>query len=193
MHAKHIKDLIPDAKNARKHNDRILGMLEKSLNEVGAARSIVIDENNRILAGNGTVEAAAAAGIERVRVIEADGNEIIAVRRSGLSEEQKTKLALYDNRTAELAEWDEEALKALEVELSLDDIFSENELKMLYGEYSDNSSTGIADVINEGTDSFQASFVLPIESRQTFDSYVKIHGKQLLVTLIIGEINAKMR
>lgn len=81
-------------------------MLERALNEVGAARSIVIDEHGVILAGNATVEAAQQAGIERVRVVEADGNEIIAVQRRGLTPEQKTKLALYDNRVAELAEWE---------------------------------------------------------------------------------------
>jgi len=77
-----------------------------SLQQVGAARSIVIDEDNVILAGNGTVDAAGEAGIERVRIIEADGHELIAVRRRGLSVEQKRRLALADNRSAELAEWD---------------------------------------------------------------------------------------
>lgn len=81
-------------------------MIEKAMNEVGAARSIVVDENGVILAGNATVEAAAAAGIEKVQVIDADGETIIAVRRTGLTDEQKKRLALFDNRTAELAEWD---------------------------------------------------------------------------------------
>src|SRR4051812_30832641 len=73
-----IADLHQDAKNCRKHNPRNIGSIVNSLQQVGAARSIVIDENNRILAGNGLVEAAAEAGIERVRVVEADGNTIIA-------------------------------------------------------------------------------------------------------------------
>ena len=79
----HIKDLKPDGRNARRHNPRNIGMIETALNEVGAARSIVIDEGGNILAGNGTVEAAAQAGITRVKVVEADGNEIVAVRRHG--------------------------------------------------------------------------------------------------------------
>jgi|TARA_R110000824_G_scaffold21078_6_gene78889 hypothetical protein len=85
-------------------------MIVDALQEVGAGRSIVIDENNKVLAGNATVDAAGEAGITKVRVVEANGEEIIAVRRVGLTEEQKRKLAIYDNRAAELAEWDVEQL-----------------------------------------------------------------------------------
>lgn len=129
----HIKDLIPDSKNARKHNPRNIGMIERSLQEVGAARSIVIDEDNHILAGNGTIEAAAQAGIERVRIIEADGNEIIAVKRRGLTPTQKQRLALYDNRTAETAEWDNLILADLLNEQSdiLDGMFDDAEIDAL--------------------------------------------------------------
>jgi ParB-like chromosome segregation protein Spo0J len=102
----HIKDLTPDPANARRHTARNVGMLEKALNEVGAARSIVIDEDGTVLAGNATIDAAVQAGITRVQVVDADGETLIAVRRSGLTDEQKTKLALYDNRVAELAEWE---------------------------------------------------------------------------------------
>lgn len=103
-----IADLIFDPNNARVRTAKGEKMIQDSLNEVGAARSIVIDENNVILAGNGTVEAAGQIGISRVRVIEASGDEIIAVRRSGLTDEQKKKLAYYDNRTGDEAEWDME-------------------------------------------------------------------------------------
>lgn len=93
-------------------------MIETSLRQVGAARSGVIDENGVILAGNGTYEALAAAGIEKVKVVEADGNEWVVVQRKGLSEEQKRLLALADNRAAELAEWDGPALAAQGIDLA---------------------------------------------------------------------------
>jgi DNA modification methylase len=109
----HIGDLTPDHRNARKHTERNIGMIEKSLEKFGAARSIVVDETGRILAGNGLIEAAANIGIERVKTVEADGNEIIAVVRRGLTEEQKLGLAVADNRAAELADWDTDALKGL--------------------------------------------------------------------------------
>ena len=124
-------DLVADPQNTRKHSQRNLGFIERSLNEIGAARSIVIDEDNRILAGNGTVEAAALAGIDKVRVIEADGNEIIAVRRVGLTETQKKRLSLYDNRSAELASWDIDLLKILGDEVTVSDFFFQDELASL--------------------------------------------------------------
>jgi DNA modification methylase len=124
----HVKDLVPDPENRRTHNPRNLGMVVDALHQVGAARSIVIDEDNVILAGNGVTEAAAEAGITKVRVIEADGHELIAVRRKGLSKAQKRALAIYDNRTAELAEWNAEQLQAdLANGLSLEPWFSKEE------------------------------------------------------------------
>lgn len=127
-----IGDLLAklDPKNAREHNPRNLGMIVDSLHEVGAARSIVIDENGRVLAGNATVEAAAEAGIERIRIVDADGEEIIAVRRKNLTEEQKKKLAYYDNRTAELADWDPvQILMDMEEGFDFSNLFYENELQ----------------------------------------------------------------
>lgn len=101
----HIKDLVADPANRRAHNSRNLGMVVDALREVGAARSIVIDEDNVVLAGNGVIQAAGEAGITRLRVIEADGQEIIAVRRTGLTEAEKRHLSIADNRSAELATW----------------------------------------------------------------------------------------
>ncbi len=109
-------------------------MVVDALHQVGAARSIVIDEDNVILAGNGVTEAAAEAGITRVRVIEADGQEVIAVRRTGLTAAQKRALAMFDNRAGELAEWNVDQLKAdLEAGLDLKPWFSDEELAKLKG------------------------------------------------------------
>lgn len=131
----HIGDLKPDPRNARRHNPRNIGMIVDALHEVGFARSIVIDENNRILAGNGTVDAAAEAGIERVQVVEADGNTVIAVRRTGLTPEQKQRLALFDNRAADTADWNPEVLAELAADgVKLDDLFCDDELTAILGE-----------------------------------------------------------
>lgn len=128
----HIAQLKPDARNARKHTPRNVGTIVDALHEVGAARSIVIDENGVILAGNATIEAAAEAGIENVQVIDADGETIVAVRRKGLTDKQKKRLALYDNRAAELAEWDTDVLKEIIGEgLDVSDLWREEELNEL--------------------------------------------------------------
>lgn len=127
-----IADLKPDGRNRRKHTPRNIGMIVDALHQVGAARSVVIDEHGMVLAGNGVIEAAAQAGIERVQVVDADGETIVAVRRSNLDAEGKRKLALFDNRTAELATWDAAQIAAdVEASLSFDGVFYEEELAAL--------------------------------------------------------------
>jgi DNA modification methylase len=105
-----LKDLTPDPTNRRRHTSRNVEMITEAIETVGTGRSIVIDEDDVVLAGNATVKAAGVAGLTKLTVVEAAGDEVIAVRRRGLSSEQKRALALYDNRTAELAEWDVEQL-----------------------------------------------------------------------------------
>jgi len=126
-----ITSLQSDHKNARRRTDRSSDLIKESLQRYGAARSIVIDEDNRILAGNGTIEGAKAAGIKNVRIIETDGDEIIAVKRTGLTEEQKVGLALADNRTADLSEWDQEMLHQLSEEHDLTPWFNQDDLDEL--------------------------------------------------------------
>lgn len=128
----HIGQLKPDQRNPRRHNQRNLSVITDSLQQVGFARSIVIDEDGTILAGNGVTEAAAIAGIEKVVEVEADGETIVAVRRRGLSEEQKTKLKYYDNRSGELAEWDPLVIVSdLELGIDLSSLWNPDELSVM--------------------------------------------------------------
>lgn len=110
----HIKDLHTEKNVTRRHTPRNIGVIADSLHEVGAARSIVIDEDGHVLAGKGTVEAAAEVGITAVQVVESDGKRIIAVRRSGLSDREKQRLALADNRAQDLSAFDDDELRALD-------------------------------------------------------------------------------
>jgi len=140
-----LAELKPDPHNARRHTPRNIGMIRQSLGEIGAARSIVIDENGVILAGNGVIEAAADAGIEHVQIVDADGETIIAVRRSGLTPEQKTRLALYDNRASELSDWEPLELAALlEEGFDFGAMFTDKEIMSILD--------GAADVLLEGED-----------------------------------------
>jgi DNA modification methylase len=124
-----------------------MGMIVDALHHVGAARSIVIDEDDVILAGNGVTEAAAEAGITKVRVIESSGDEIIAVRRSGLTAEQKRALAIYDNRAGELAEWNAEQLQLdKDAGLDLKPFFTDKELAAVLGEQVTGGRTDPDDV-----------------------------------------------
>ena len=140
-----INDLQNDHKNARKRTDRSSKLIKESLQKFGAARSIVIDENNRILAGNGTIAGAKAAGIKNLKVIETDGNEIIAVKRTGLSEDEKVGLALADNRTSDLSECDLNMLEELSQEHDLNPWFDNDDLKELLGETEVFPAEGLTD------------------------------------------------
>ena len=140
-----ITSLVGDHKNARRRTDRSSQLIKESLQKYGAARSIVIDEGNRILAGNGTIEGAKAAGIKNVRVIETDGSEVIAVRRTGLSEDEKVGLALADNRTGDLSEWDAEMLHQLSEEHDLSPWFEQEDLDELFNVTSEDPVEGNTD------------------------------------------------
>ena len=128
-----LADLRPDKHNARRHTPANIGLIADSLQEVGAARSIVVDEDNEIMGGNGVYEAAAQVGMEDVVFVDVDGNTIVAVRRHGLSARQKERLALLDNRAGELSDWDvvELAKKHEDDPTILDGLFPDDEKAFL--------------------------------------------------------------
>jgi hypothetical protein len=103
-----ITELTPDPANARTHDEANLKAIEGSLQEFGQRKPIVITQDNVIAAGNGTVQAAKRLGwtdIEVVRVpADWDADRIKA-------------FALADNRTAELAAWDEQVMASQLLEL----------------------------------------------------------------------------
>lgn len=98
-----IKDLKLDPMNANKHSQYGTGLLENSLRENGFARSIVISNDDVVIAGNGTVEGAGAIGMENIRIIESNGNELIAVKRTDIKSgtAEFHRLALADNIVAQ--------------------------------------------------------------------------------------------
>lgn len=109
-----IKDLKFDDKNFNKHTQFGMSLIEKSLRENGAGRSILLDKDNNIIAGNGVVESAGQIGLEKIKIVETTGDEIVAVKRTDVSLDSKKgrEMALADNATAKAdIEWDEETLK----------------------------------------------------------------------------------
>ena len=115
-----IDELKFDDKNFNRHTEYGMGLIEKSLRENGAGRSILIDKDNNIIAGNGIIEAAGSVGLENIKVVETTGDEIIAVKRTDISLNSKKgrKMALADNATAKAdLEWDfENIISELEPE-----------------------------------------------------------------------------
>lgn len=135
-----LSQLRPDPRNARKRTERSASLIEQSLSEFGAARSIVVDEHGVVLAGNGTIEAAASIGIEQVLVVPVDGNTLVAVQRTDLDARQKVRYAIADNRASDLSEWDAATLASLQEEdpdLQLDSFWTEPELDQLMGELAE--------------------------------------------------------
>jgi site-specific DNA-methyltransferase (adenine-specific) len=97
-----LSDLIPDDKNFNKGSEYGNGLIEKSFSKFGAGRSILIDKNNRIIAGNKSVENAMSIGLDDVQIVESDGKRIIAVKRMDidLDSPQGREMALADNASA---------------------------------------------------------------------------------------------
>ena len=123
-----IKDLKFDDKNFNRHTQFGMSLIEKSLRENGAGRSILLDKDNNIIAGNGVIESAGQIGLEKVKIVETTGDEIVAVKRTDVSINSKKgrEMALADNATASAdLEWDEENLKSE---------FDDEEIKAWLGE-----------------------------------------------------------
>ena len=102
-----------DKHNYRKHSDSNKATIARSLDECGAGRSILIDNEGEIIAGNGVYEQAKAKGIP-VKVVETDGTELVVVKRTDLNtaDEKRKRLALADNATSDNVEWDIPEIKA---------------------------------------------------------------------------------
>ena len=126
-----IDSISPDPANARKHDERNLTAIRDSLRAFGQQKPIVVDQREIVVAGNGTLEAAKRLGWTEIAIV-----------RTTLDNTQATAFGIADNRTAELAEWDDEVLRSLldsmddeMVEmLAVDDLAKELESKIPIGE-----------------------------------------------------------
>jgi DNA modification methylase len=127
-----VKDLKFDNRNANKHSEYGMQRLEKSIGKIGLGRSILISDDNEIIAGNGVTESAINAGIDKVRIIETDGSEIIAVKRTDIKSGSKEfyEMALSDNIIAkENIVMDVEVTNAICEEYELEEYKLESETK----------------------------------------------------------------
>lgn len=104
-----LATLHADPANVRRHPERNLDAIKASLARFGQQKPIVVDASGIVRAGNGTLEAARALGWNEVAIV-----------RTPLKGSEATAYAIADNRTADLAEWDDvslaETLRALQSE-----------------------------------------------------------------------------
>lgn len=96
---KKLAEIIPYENNPR-INDQAVDAVAENIKQCGYVQRIVVDENGVILAGHTRFKALQQLGYEQVEVAVAEG----------LTEEQKKKYRLLDNKTNELAAWDFEKL-----------------------------------------------------------------------------------
>ena len=118
-----IENLTPDDHNFNKGSEYGNHLIEKSFREFGAGRSILIDRNNRIIAGNKSIEAASSIGMENVVIVETTGDEIVAVKRTDIDLDSKKgrELALADNATNKAnLDFDEEEIAKLSEQFEFD-------------------------------------------------------------------------
>src|SRR5262245_34418858 len=95
-----INILVPFERNARTHSRKQLRQIADSIKQFGFVNPVLIDSENRIIAGHGRVEAARSLNMELVPTICLDH----------LSEAQRRAYIIADNRLAELAGWDRDIL-----------------------------------------------------------------------------------
>lgn len=101
-----IDDLRADPRNARSHPDRNIGAIIASLQRFGQRKPAVCNRRTGVvLAGNGLMSAARVLGWSEVAVVWVDDDDSTAA------------FGIADNRSAELAAWDEQVLAELLQEL----------------------------------------------------------------------------
>lgn len=158
--ARPMDDFVLDPANARLHPDRNIESLKASLRKFGQRKPIVCqrDPSGQLVvrAGNGTVEAATALGWKELAVVVVEEDDASAVG-----------YAIADNRTAELAIWDDMVLSQLmssiiederELLVGFDDFETDALLKM-----SQELEIADSDAGSEGQgadDTMQARFII---------------------------------
>ena len=105
-----VASLVKDPANVRRHSEKNLEAIKGSLARFGQQKPIVVGADGVVIAGNGTLAAAQSLGWSMIDIV-----------RSPLTGSEATAYAIADNRTAELAEWDDEALAQQLAALSIED------------------------------------------------------------------------
>ena len=187
--AKDYAGITPDIKNANKGTERGRYLVEASLRETGAGRSILLDKDGRIIAGNKTFEAASDIGLP-VRVVETDGTELVAVKRTDLDLDDDTgtarKLAYYDNRAAQVGlDWDAEQMLAdVNAGLDLSGLWFEQELDGLLGTLTEGDNfdpaqewQGMPEFKNE--DVMTRQLRIYFATQKDVDAFAKLIGQKI--------------
>lgn len=162
-----------DPKNYRIHDDKNKKVIRKSLEDCGAGRSVVMDSENVMIAGNGVYEQAQELGL-KVRIIESDGTELVVIKRTDLKtdDEKRKLLALADNHASDLSVFD--------MDVVLQD-FSPEELDLWEFSVTDDFNEFMADPENLTADKKEAPPTIKI----TFKSIKQMEAFETELKTII--------
>jgi len=128
-----LNDLTPDPRNANRGTQRGASLLETSLRKYGAGRSILADRDGVVIAGNKTLEQAAALGLD-IQTVHSDGTKLVVVVRDDLTMDDAAakELGIADNRVSEVSlEWEPAVLEELSGEIDLSAFFFDEELQAI--------------------------------------------------------------
>ena len=159
-----IDDLKFDERNFNLHTEKGMRLLEKSVKEHKFGRSILVDKNNNIIAGNGVAETAKKLN-GKIKVVETTGDELVVVKRNDvdLDSPQGREMALADNAvSAANLNWDIEELEKANSDFDLDmadwgvkppmkkqtDILSEIDYKTIYYDAKRTPDMKLSDCLN---------------------------------------------
>lgn len=166
-----LKSLRPHARNANRGTERGAFQIAQSFKNYGAARSIVVDADGAIIAGNHAVDGAIEAGIKRGIVVETEGDELVIVKRTDLrldSDKRAVELAYADNRASEVGlEWDAEALaRDINDGIELGKFWRDDELKAILQKEAEAIEEAEKEAAGGGGDDGDTMVKLPMSADQ---------------------------
>ena len=146
-----LTDYVPNPKNSNTGSERGQGMIEDSFRKYGAGRSLLVDKNGKIIAGNHSQEGAVGIGLEDVIEVETDGTQVVVVKRRDLDlddpdDMRAVELSYIDNRASEVSlNWDASQIVAdVNAGVDLSHMFSEMEMATLIAQQVVADATGNA-------------------------------------------------
>lgn len=101
-----------DPRNYRVHSKENKELIKQSLTECGAGRSVLIDKEGKLIAGNGVFEQAQKLKIP-TQIVPTDGTKLIVVQRTDLAtaDQKRKKLAVFDNSASDSSEFNYEKIR----------------------------------------------------------------------------------
>lgn len=172
-----LSDIHPYERNPRKITEKAVNDCAESIRQCGYKAKIIVDENNVIIAGHTRLEALKKLGWKEVEV----------QRETDMTEEQKQKYRLLDNKTAENGQWDYELLD-WELE-SIDFGDYDFGFDVLSQSYIDDLTEEALAVANDNPlNTFNITLVFQKDHEDEIKAWFKENGNEAAIALIMKEV-----